>query len=582
MRTIASVFVLLACLVTTALAATIAVDRPPAILTNWPLSNLTDAGFQVCFSTLFSATGPTLSEINTLCSGSTIAIGCRGAGSDTLVTVAFGAKTEVFANLTATPVGTVALNTTNRFYYNPTSGSTARLGYTNSSASIPVECVFAGSGPAGAFCRNLNGTQIAPGGFCGSIGVTSSDLVQMVILSAPCEGVSIGGSCSTPDGLCASLGTCLGNKTCSGSVVTPLPTLADCESSVKCNPITGGLEYKYRSFGFPCNDGDNCTINDRCPGNSGVCGSVQSVFIPAPQPCFGLGVCLSPNGTIVYPPISSGPGTVSDNNPCTQGDSCVSGVLIPGPTKVCNSSSSSCFYQVCNPNSTLGDCVNDTPKPDGTVCISTDLCALFSTCQTGLCTIVTSKNLTVGACFVNATCDPGTGTVSGTFKGVGQSCDDGDSCTNQTFCNSLRQCTGPVSLTCPSGVACLGSATPLRNANGTCSCPTNLAAYPAFGDGISCTSPNVCDQNPICISGSCVPQSTKTCSDTQCTAAGPCNNLLTGSGGCPPKANGTVCSSGLPCRGPGSCGGGQCIEEIISSPVCLTGAASHLHWALAA
>ena len=584
MRTAAGLVVALVYLVAAACAATISVDRPPTVLTNWPLSNLTASGYQVCLTALFSTTGPTFSDINTLCSGSTIAIGCRGSGSDMLITVAFGYKTEVFANLTAAPAGTVAENTTNRFYYKPTTGSTARLGYTDTNSSIPSECVFAGSGAAGSFCRNLNGTQITAGGFCGSIGVTSSDLVQMVFLSAPCENLSVGSSCSTPDGLCASLGTCLGNKTCSGSVLTPLPNTTACETSVNCNPITGGLEYKYRSFGFPCDDGDNCTINDRCPGNSGVCGSVQGVFIPSPPPCFGVGTCTSPNGTIVYPPISSPPGSVSDNNPCTQGDSCSSGVLVPGPAKVCNSSASSCFYQMCNPNSTLGDCVNSTPKPDGTVCTSTDLCALFSTCLSGSCVVLTSKNLTVGACFDNATCDPNTGVVSGTFKGTGQPCDDGDSCTSQSFCNSLKQCKGPVSLTCPSGTSCLGAAVPLRNPNGTCSCPPDLSSYPPFGDGISCSSSNICDEDPICISGSCVAQSTKTCSETQCTFAGLCNNLLTNSGGCPPKASGTSCSSGIPCRGPGTCDGSsdQCFEPIISSPICLTGAAGALEWALAA
>lgn len=583
MRVFAGVLALVVCLAAWTCSAAITVDRPSTILTNWPLSNLTAAGFQVCFAIPFSATGPSLAEISVLCPGSTIAIGCSGSGSETLVTVAFGSKTEVFGNLTASPAGTVALNTTNRFYYAPTVGSAARLGYTGVNSTIPPECIFAGSGAAGSFCRNLNGTQITPGGFCGSIGVTTSSLLQMVILSAPCEGLNVGSSCSTYEGLCASPGTCATNKTCTGSVTTPLPNTTECETSVSCDPLTGGLLYKYRSFGYPCNDNDNCTINDRCPGNSGVCGSVQTVFIPPPPTCFGPGSCISPSGQIVYPPISSPVGSVSDNNPCTQGDSCVSGVLVPGPTKVCNSTTSSCYNQVCNPSSALGDCVDSTPKPDGTTCDSTNKCALLSTCQTGACVPNTFVDLVVGSCFENATCDPATGVVSGTFRGTGQPCNSTDPCIPAAFCNSLKQCTGPVSLTCPSGFPCLGAAVPLRN-NGTCSCPASILAYPPYGNGISCTSTNVCDQNPICISGACVPQGTKTCSDTQCTYAGACNNLLTASGGCPPKPSSTSCSSGLPCRGPGSCNGtsDQCVEPIISTPLCLTGLASQLQWALAA
>lgn len=561
--------------------AVIDVARPTGILTNWPLSNLTAEGYQICLTALFSATGPSFLEISTLCPGSTIAIGCRGAGSDTLVTVAFGAKTEAFGNLTASPAGTVAFNSTNRFYYNPLVGSTtARLGYTDANSSIPTECVFAGSGGAGSFCRNFNGTQVTPGGFCGSIGVTSSDLVQMVILSAPCEGLSEGGSCNTPRGLCASTGTCAANKTCAGSVEAPPPVLTQCESSATCDPFTGNFLYTYRSFGFPCDDGDNCTINDRCPGGGSVCSPGTPKFIPPAAPCFGLGSCVSPSGNISYPPLTSGPGTVSDNNPCTLNDYCVSGVLTPGPPKLCNSTN--CFNKVCNPNTTLGDCVDDTPKTDGTVCTHPDKCVTISTCQTGACTAFGFKNLTVGSCFTNASCDSNTGVVTGQFKGVGQPCDDSDSCTPASTCDSLKNCRGVVTLTCPSGIPCLGSAAPLRNANGTCSCPVNPMDYPVIGDGLPCASSNVCDVSPICIVGACVPQGTKTCTDKPCTAAGPCNPLLTSTGGCPAKANGTACSTGNPCLGAGSCGGGFCNEVFVNSPLCPSASGSTVCWALAA
>ena len=574
-------WVLLFCFFVGLRGAVIEVIRPTEILTNWPLANLTAEGFDICLTALFSTNGPTFDEMNILCPGPTIAIGCRGAGSDTLVTVAFGSKAEVFANLTASPAGTVASNSTNRFYYNPVFGSTARIGYTGINSTIPGECVFAGAGGSTSFCRNMNGTRISAGGFCGSIGVSSDPLVQMIVMSAPCEGLTIGGSCNTPNGLCASLGTCATNKTCINSVVTPLPTLTECESSVKCVPISGALEYTYRSFGFPCDDLDNCTTSDRCPGNSGTCSPGTPKFIPPPPPCFGLGVCLAPSGNIFYPPISSGPGTVSDGNPCTLNDFCVSGVLTPGPLKLCNSTN--CFNKVCDPLSLLGDCVDDTPKTDGVLCDHPDKCVTLSTCLTGACNPIAFKNLTVGSCFFpNATCDPLTGVVTGTKKPVGASCEDFDPCTPFSTCNSLQQCKGVVSLTCPSGIPCLGSATPLRNPNNTCSCPVNPLDYPVIGNGLPCTSTNVCDLNSICISGSCTPQATKVCTSQPCTDAGPCNPLLTQTGGCPPKMNGTACSTGSPCFDNGECLGGFCYEEVVSSPACITASASTLGWVLAA
>lgn len=580
MRLLVFLAALAFCLLACVRGAVLDVTRPKEALTNWPLSNLTAEGFQICLTALFSATGPTFDEMNILCPGPTIAIGCRGAGSDTLVTVAFGSKAEVFANLTASPTGTVADNSTNRFYYNPVFGSTARIGYTGINSTIPTECVFAGAGGSSSFCRNMNGTQISPGGFCGSIGVTSDPLVQMVVLSAPCEGIAEGGSCNTPDGLCASLGTCAANKTCVGSVVTPLPVLATCESSVTCKPISGALVYTYRSFGFPCDDLDNCTINDRCPGNSGVCSPGIPKFIPPPAACFDFGICLSPSGNIFYPPISSGPGTVSDGNPCTLNDFCVSGVLTPGPLKLCNSTN--CFNKVCDPLSLTGECVDDTPKTDGTLCEHPDKCVTLSTCLTGSCVPLATKNLTAGSCFTNVTCNPLTGAVSGTFLGTGVLCDDQDPCTAISTCNSLKECKGTVTLTCPSNIPCLGSATPLRNPNNTCSCPVNPLDYPVIGNGLPCTSTDVCALNSICISGSCTPQGTKVCVDQPCTSAGPCNPLLTATGGCAPKPNGTSCSSGSPCFEDGECGGGVCYESLVSSPGCITAAAAAVGWIFAA
>jgi len=97
-----------------------------------------------------------------------------------------------------------------------------------------------------------------------------------------------------------------------------------------------------------CDDSNRCTSGDTC--QAGVCKGVD-VVCPAPTACqIGNGVCNPATGQCSHQQKTDGSGC-DDGYHCTIGDTCKSGVCVPGPNKCCTN--------LHTPKSKCGICVKD-------------------------------------------------------------------------------------------------------------------------------------------------------------------------------------------------------------------------------
>jgi hypothetical protein len=135
-----------------------------------------------------------------------------------------------------------------------------------------------------------------------------------------------------------------------------------------------------------------------------------------------------------------GTGPCDDGNPCTAGDTCVSGLCVPG-TSVCQ-------------------CQSDTECDgfeDGDACNGTLICDIPgisgqpNTCVVDPATVVSCDGSTDTACE-KSRCDPGTGACGPVAEPDGTACDDKDACTFDDACTG-GLCAGTV-LACADKVLC--------------------------------------------------------------------------------------------------------------------------------
>ncbi len=318
--------------------------------------------------------------------------------------------------------------------------------------------------------------------------------------------------------------------------------------------------------GFPCNDGNVCTIGTICISQSCVGG----VPLPDGQPCDDgvfcngsdtcqAGTCVSPGDPCDGPDgdgdcsesCSEAAGACTLNDPdgatCDDGNSCTS--------------SSSCFD---------GSCSLSLNTDDGTPCDSDGIfCNGAEECQTGSC--VSPGDPCDGAdgdgdC--SETCLEAAQTCNGSDPD-GSACDDGNICTTGDACQS-GTCTLSLNkddgTPCGDGTFCNGSE---ACQSGTCVSPGDPCVGPdgdgdcsescdEVGDVCSAPDPNgsTCDDNNACTTGDA-------CQSGACTLAlnqddgTPCGDgtFCNGSEAC---QSGTCVSPGDPCVGPD--GDGDCSE----------------------
>ncbi|MCO4763411.1 MAG: hypothetical protein KC502_17980 [Myxococcales bacterium] len=360
---------------------------------------------------------------------------------------------------------------------------------------------------------------------------------------------------------------------CGGSKFDPTKKCDDNNpcTTESCNPQKGCISTANNAA--TCDDGNACTKNDFCKDakcNSGVntCGCSSD------KECAGSedgNVC---NGTLYCDKSAQpfqckvNPGTIikcdssvnstcqknncntktgkceiqkekdgtpckADDNVCTAGDACNTGVCKPGALLKCDDNNS-CTSDSCDPKS---GCVN---TPLSGACTDGDACTTGDACQGGVCK---GQALNVkeacddnNQCTIDA-CDKKTGCTNTAL--VNKSCDDGNSCTQNDTC---------VKGSCKGGT-------------NTCACTKNSDCS-VKEDGNACNGTLFCDKNNECKVNpvtivKCDTSKDNYCLKTSCAIkTGKCEQDI--------KSNGTPCDAdGSLCTTKDACNGGKCAAGSI-------------------
>jgi hypothetical protein len=171
-----------------------------------------------------------------------------------------------------------------------------------------------------------------------------------------------------------------------------------------------------------CDDGDPCTVEDRC--EVGRCVGVEKDCSVEDGACT-VGACV--DGTCLANPREDGL-ACDDADPCTEGGSCESGACI-APQKDCSALDGPCVTGVCNE---AGACVA-APVTSVEACDDGDPCTEADTCIDGRCegAEVDCENQSDGLC-ANLTCNP---TRDGDGDGVADV--DDEAAEDPTICRDL-------------------------------------------------------------------------------------------------------------------------------------------------
>ena len=153
-----------------------------------------------------------------------------------------------------------------------------------------------------------------------------------------------------------------------------------CHAAGVCNPGTGVCSNPNATDGTGCNDANACTQTDTC--QAGTCSGGNPVVCTALDQCHVAGTCDTQTGTCSNPSKPNGT-SCNDANACTQTDTCQAGTCSGGNPVICSASDQCHVAGTCNPGT--GTCSNPS-APDGTGCSDNNACTQTDTCHTGVCT----------------------------------------------------------------------------------------------------------------------------------------------------------------------------------------------------
>ncbi len=181
--------------------------------------------------------------------------------------------------------------------------------------------------------------------------------------------------------------------------------------------------------GAPCIDGNGCTQTDTCQG--GFCVGGNTVTCAPLDQCHFAGVCDPATGMCSDSNKPDG-SVCSDENPCTQVDTCQGGACTSGNAILCGALDQCHLAGMCNP--ITGVCSNPS-RPDGNACDDGNACTQTDICQGGFC--VGANTVTCNAldqCHLAGGCDPTTGACSNPERPDGDGCNEGNACTQIDTC----------------------------------------------------------------------------------------------------------------------------------------------------
>ncbi len=417
------------------------------------------------------------------------------------------------------------------------------------------------------------------------------------------EPVKDGAACDDANA-CTTRDTCQSGA-CVGADAVACAPLSQCHVAGTCDPVTGACTNPEKANNSNCNDGNACTVTDKCL--AGDCVGSTPVMCAASDQCHDAGVCNVATGICSKPAKQNGV-KCDDANSCTNGDACQNGACTPASQVLCSALDGCHVAGVCDPANggkcTLPLKADGAPCNDGRTCFGPDVCTggvcggPKVTCDDGVACTTDSCSEQLGGCTSTTTsackcttsadcndgnacngvetcdlqtlqckagtpvdcstlsdacnlgaCSPATGKCGASPKADGSACNDGDLCTAASSCQA-GACKGSSPVSCVASDQCHDA--------GACNSATGVCSNPAKGNGSACNDGNACTKTDSCQSGVCTGSSAIVCGPSdQCHSAGTCD---TSSGLCsnPAKTNGSTCDDGSLCTQTDTCQGGVC------------------------
>merc|ERR1711963_1054122 len=285
-----------------------------------------------------------------------------------------------------------------------------------------------------------------------------------------------------------------------------------------CDPKSGNCNYE-PTPDTTCDDGNSCTVNDRCTAR-GTCEGTP-LACASTNPCIAS-VCE--NGECVERPNAK---TCDDGNACTKIDRCTDGVCVGTPVRC--ETSNPCAESVC----VAGEC---TERPvDTNTCDDNNACTVDS-CVNGRCvgTPVVCSGNSLRECFeevcVNGEC---------VERPSNEACDDGNACTENDVCvngvcEGVPKDCSDFDTACGAGVCEEGT------------CVTDTSVY----EDKACRSEDPCLVDSQCVAGECVG------SPKKCDNGNPCSISV-----CTPGVGCEYTNNPVTCTGRDLCSTYVCIDQ---------------------
>lgn len=230
-------------------------------------------------------------------------------------------------------------------------------------------------------------------------------------------------------------------------------------------------------------------------------------------------------------------------NPCDGDEICDgAGLCIPNPAPICDDMNP-CTVDGCTPANgcTHTALMDGSPCPDGDICNGNEVCTM-GMCGGGMPLACDDQD----PCTID-TCDPVMGCASADAP-EGSPCPDGDACNGTETCDAMGACVPGMPLDCDDQNPCTVDSC---DAMGGC-------AHVDAADGTACSDGDVCNGEELCMAGACSPGATLDCDDQNMCTADTCDPVMGCSSANEPA--GTACDNGDSCSEPDTCdGNGVCV-----------------------
>ena len=307
-----------------------------------------------------------------------------------------------------------------------------------------------------------------------------------------------------------------------------------------CAPETGQCSSLPANEGYACDDGNACTIGDKC--ESGACTPGVPPNCADDNPCTD-DACELEFGCVFYSNILP----CNDGEVCTTDDTCAEGACLGGPPLDCDDGNP-CTDDSCSQLVGCTHAANQDQCDDGDPCTVGDHCAGGACLPAGQVECDDGNACTADSCMMDGSCD---------HDIIPGDCDDGDPCTvNDTCINGV--CSPGPSFNCSDGNPCTDDSC---NDQGICVHVAN---------NLGCDDGNECTLGDHCQGEKCVYEEAALCHDENICTTDSCDPGQ----GCVFTTNTHPCDDGNACTvnetcADGACGGGSPLN-CDDGNICLT------------